>query len=126
MKENDGLVECPSCNKNVSPRLWHNHVHSWLFKSTTAHICPICGVTMYRTGKSGLTPIALIIIFIMFVVPMLQGIGLVLSGVFANTMVLSLFTTSAFIIVALVLLSFKYPRIKTEFNYIKTMVKTYF
>jgi hypothetical protein len=47
-------VECKSCNKFVTPRLWHDNMYSIIFNRSNQHICPICGETMYRTG-GGLT-----------------------------------------------------------------------
>lgn len=130
MKENGGLVECPSCQKNVSPRLWHNNIHSLLLKSTTAHICPICGVTMYTSGKAGLEPLAMFIVafFILaaieeaLIIPSIEALQYI--G-FSQTAAV-FFSISVFIVVSLIALSYKYPRIKREFNYIKTMIKTYF
>ena len=67
-----GFVECPDCEHSVSPRLWHNNMHSWIFKVTTSHICPICGKTMYTTGEGGLEPLPKVILITFFVIAVLQ------------------------------------------------------
>jgi hypothetical protein len=41
-------IECPSCRKQVVPRLWH--VRKRLSYLLTQHLCPFCGAVMYETG----------------------------------------------------------------------------
>jgi hypothetical protein len=48
MKSGDGIV-CPSCQREVVPRLWH-YGGGTLTYMTTQHMCPYCGVVMYETG----------------------------------------------------------------------------
>ena len=126
----NGLVECQFCQSNVSPRLWHNHIHSWLFKTTTAHICPICGKTMYRSGKPGLEPLPLFLISAWLFVTVIAFLISSISAFFHYVGLNQSFSISLAIILLsatlLTFLTYKYPRIKREFNYIKAMIKTYF
>lgn len=46
----DGKVLCEKCDERVVPRLLHSNEDDWMFFRSTQHICPLCGVTMYRTG----------------------------------------------------------------------------
>jgi hypothetical protein len=48
MKSGDGVV-CPSCQREVVPRLWHYGGRTFTYM-TTQHMCPYCGVVMYETG----------------------------------------------------------------------------
>jgi ribosomal protein S27E len=76
-----GLVKCPSCNKEVSPRLWHENISSNIYRRKTLHLCPLCGKTMYTSG-GGLTGFGMLIAFI-FVIPLLIAfIGKLISSIF--------------------------------------------
>ena len=55
-------VKCSNCGSHVIPKLWHDLPESELISNkATQHICPICGVQMYKTG-GGTTIIGKIII----------------------------------------------------------------
>lgn len=56
----NGKVKCHKCSNEVSPRLWHNDMNSFVFKRSNQHICPVCGITMYSTG-GGLTAIGILV-----------------------------------------------------------------
>lgn len=58
-------IKCPSCSRNVVPRLWH--VRKPLSYMRTYHLCPFCGVSMYQTGGQ-LLPIVKIG-FVLIVLP---------------------------------------------------------
>lgn len=43
------LTECGNCGHSCVPRLWH-YGGGFLTERTREHLCPFCGVVMYRTG----------------------------------------------------------------------------
>lgn len=42
-------IHCPSCQKNVIPRLWH-YGGSDYTNIKTQHLCPHCGYSLFQTG----------------------------------------------------------------------------
>ena len=75
-----GKVRCASCSNEVSPRLWHQHVGSWIFERKSEHICPVCGITMYETG-GGFSLLGYVAMFFALLILALVILNSVLEGV---------------------------------------------
>lgn len=49
MSAADERIKCPTCARQVVPRLWH-YGGGRLTYMKTQHLCPFCGGVMYETG----------------------------------------------------------------------------
>lgn len=82
-------VKCSNCGSHVIPKLWHDLPESELISNkATQHICPICGVQMYKTG-GGTTIIGKIIIA-MIAMAILAIAMVILANINAPTWVVTL------------------------------------
>ena len=77
-----GKVKCTGCSNEITPRLWHQHVGSWIFERKSEHICPVCGITMYETGGGfsvlGYIAMSFALLLLVLVIfnSVLRGVGL--------------------------------------------------
>jgi len=119
------LVTCPSCSKEVSPRLWHENIRANISKRKTLHLCPLCGETMYTSG-GGLSGFGKLLAFI-FVIPVIIAfIGKHISSIFEyigfSRNVSELIAVCLMLFVLIKYLSAKYP----SFNRALIKVKNLF